>query len=202
MSSFPFPPLDESEIVLEAANLPHIFRGICTSLGVTSPLLSSEVSAIIEATNFQPCFKGKHGVTKLRYQFQAFSQSFHGTYREDPPKPDTILYAIIFRGDQDNFDLQTVKSCTAVILRDHAYDIFRMQWPEISAGPVVFQHIKRSHGDLQLESFPEILTLELQETALNIRETIFIRDKAHRTHISNLKMKSLLLIGQCKISII
>lgn len=48
----------------------------------------------------------------------------------------------------------------------------------------------------------KILTLELQETALNIRETIFIRDKAHRTHISNLKMKSLLLIGQCKISII
>ena len=69
MSSSPFPPLDESEIVLEAANLPHIFREICTSLGVTSPMLSSETSAMIEATNFQPRFKGKNGVTKLRYQF-------------------------------------------------------------------------------------------------------------------------------------
>ena len=160
--SFSYPPLDESEIVLEAANLPYIFREICTSLGVTSPLLSSEASAIIEETNFQPRFKGKHGVTKLRYQFQAFSQSFHGTYREDPPEPKTTLYAIIFRGDEDSFDLQTVKSCSDVILRDHAYDIFRMEWPEMPTGPVVFQRIKQSHGDLKLEPFPEIFTLELQ----------------------------------------
>jgi hypothetical protein len=117
---------------------------------------------MLEATNFQPRFKGKHGVTKLRYQFQAFSQSFHGTYREDPPEPNTTLYAIIFRGDEDSFDLQTVKSCSDVILRDHAYDIFQMEWPEISTGPVVFQRIKQSHGDLKLEPFPEIFTLELQ----------------------------------------
>ena len=54
----------------------------------------------------------------------------------------------------------------------------------------------------ELQMSTSISTMDLLAIVLNIHEIIFINDRAHRIHTSSLKMKLLLLIGPCKISII
>lgn len=54
--------------------------------------------------------------------------------------------------------------------------------------------------ELQMQT--SISTMDLQATALNIQEMLFIRGRAHKIHKSSRKMKSLLRIGPCKILII
>ena len=155
-----YPSLDESELFSEAGKIiPYIVEEISSSLGFVSSLVSSEILSPLEEGNFMPRFKGKKGVPQLPQSFKSFVQNFKRFHSSHLPEPRTVLFPIIFHGEQRGYNLQSVASCSDVILKDHNCAIFRLEWPASPEDSGLLQCLQQSNNGLATEPFPEYFTL-------------------------------------------